>query len=399
MKRSAEQSNAPAISPLQDAAHTMYQLVRKASLLSDSAELHALLTRCNAMLTALYSVHGHRATCALFDIGLDILFKEIIPRVSRLESVAFMWSLRRVCKLWYDGVVVSTPHLNFNAKHEESCSHYHDVLSCRFPCARSVYAHRAILQSSLYSCYNASYAHVTHLEIERYCDVDNEYTYDARAWPNLQTLVFGSCDEFVEGIAACTSLTRLEISEAAFFRTDDLLQLVNLRHLCLRHWDSDVDLTRLTALRYLESDWPAHFAGFTGDGVMTTGEEAVTAEMRAVVDRYWRDCWSCELRGRWSGGVFTGAASVWYGAPGDDCASCPWPCGRFFEGRMRDGRVDGPGREYCAHEHVGAVGHWRGGVRHGAFEIFCWAPDDGHCRDFDAPALRTEQWVRGELTQ
>lgn len=185
---------------------------------------------------------------------------------------------------------------------------------------------------------------------------------------NLQTLQVHqlSNSHNLWGLETLTTLTRLECPAVCLTAPDQLTRLVSLAHLCLTDFNEALaqPLTALRALRWLESNAPRHFLGYSGGGVLQGDESQDTEAMAALFDPIERvDCdYSYAFHGCWVRGLFSGQA-VYY--PDDETR---------YEGALVDGRRHGPGRENRWQE-LGAghpilcwaSGTWCAGRRHGEF--------------------------------
>lgn len=384
----------------QCARNAMYVMMRYASTIADPAQIHHILTECTRHLNTLYSARAYPYTFALFFATSDIFVNHMMPQICQIESGSFLCRLRLVCKSWYFQVPGAVTHLRLPTHNEENVDYYRRMIEI-FPRADSIHSHCAILNPSLSDkYYTLRLDHVTRLEIEPDRIIGRDYQYSLTHWTNLTTLIFRHCDERIIDIECCTNLTHLDISSAPFDNTADLLKLTKLQHLCVRNWcksEDDADelsLTRLTALRYLESDWAPHFVGYTGNGrFAVSGEYELWDREKEVVNIFCPGFWNGQLDGQWQSGVFTGPVYFRYFL--DDECQCQFPCAYEFTGHLLNGKRHGPGEETYEHDRTCAKGHWLNGERDGHFDIYSSEAMSGSTQELVA----TEYWRHGQLQE
>ena len=338
------------------------------------------------------SEEGWLVTREFFGCG-DIFRDEVLSRVTREISFKELKSLRLVCKQW-SKIVMQVEHLSFGANGWSS-SLYSLFLGKHFNRVTSVKAHAKILTD----CHTDEYggfARIKRLEIlplGSYERLPNDMQVSRCL--ALETLVLPqhNFDYEIKDMDHLTTLTSLTCNAYVFQEIDELFALTNLTTLSI----SGLSLYAQPAeefpkLTHLESDFPGHFIGFTGTGLLETFDFEGTdvEEERVFSDKQHDLClkgaMEITMDGKWERGIFTGNASIQYEVGDREL---------ILRGLMIDGKFHGTHIQEISHENRALYrGEFKRGVKDGLGITYHWEGlrywDEKNLKPFSI-----EYWVNG----
>jgi len=403
----------------------------------DVADTHRLCERYRDYLDSRYREKTLPYTERFMRVGGDVFTEHVLEdnlsRGINAIPVFEMATLRLVCKRWAEWVA-QIKHLTLGS----NCwagSIYGIVISPPlFSQVTSITSHQRIL---LQSCDEFSRITSLVIALPGYNDERELGDIDLSQWSSLRTFEASHCFFEMEGLAALTTLTRLNVQGEAFGNTMQshyqLTQLTNLRHLEVRAVARDVPLVEcLTMLTYLRSDQPHHFIDYTGAGELQGSpvhlamlhcddaslddDEGLALSAKALpilqadYALYQAGCHYATLEGRWDCGVFSGHAWLRYHVvvqkqEGEGEKDEKWTY-HTFDGGMVDGKRDGRGYEYEMinindDREAGKVtgnmfhGRWYQGYRHGMGVVGRCTTQNDFKENFVPLAFET--WQHGTL--
>lgn len=300
----------------------------------------------------------------------EVFLEEILERVVRGMSFGEFRNLGRVSKLWYQSVY-QVRHLNFGINNWSGSIYGHFLDKC-FTKVDSIKSHAKILTDAD----NDGFTRIKYLQIcqpGRYEKIPREM--DLSKWCSLQTLTLPqeNFDYKIKGLGQLTTLTNLKCDSSCFIEIAELLNLKNLTSLCITSLSVFAKPALLfPELTYLESDFIGHFTGFTGKGVLESGdcpeiESSGTDFFDEENDSFQKGAWSIGLYGDWKSGVFTGEASVQYNDSENDDEEF------IIHGPMIDGKYHGLNVEEirCDKNQI-YRGGFKNGVKEGLGGVYRW---------------------------
>jgi hypothetical protein len=343
------------------------RLLLDASDLSPS-ELYALRNVCVESLDTLYAEKAFPFAERFFREGVEVFLTHILGPLSLSEPFTALMALRLVNRHWRDQMR-QIKHLNIS---QSGCSASvcRKILDHHFPSVISLRSHVNILNLRC-----EALPRITHLEIEPSKSFDIGAYRHIFLWTGLTTLIMPSVCHPIQAVSCLLSLTHLEIELRAFGCAYAISLLVNLRHLWIRFFPPDIDLSPMKALRYLNSDSAYHFLHFTGSGVLSVDDDMKDASMEIYQEGGFMNP---RLRGEWVEGVFTGDAEFLYGR------NCE------YRGGFVGGRRGGYGQERDYENDRTYKGEWRNGLRHGMGKLY-------GCEGYVASLISEGSWRYGEF--
>lgn len=248
------------------------------------------------------------------------------------------------------------------------------------------------------------------------------YTPSLTDWCHLDTLILPAVGgQKIPGLETLIRLTRLQALSGSMVTDVVVGALTNLAHLTLYNASARLDLASLKQLTFLESDQPAHFAGFTGHGILQANLNQQLGKRlpehcarQEDFDRYELGCFALSCHGSWSNGRYSGPLDMSY-----ECKDSPsrveeaitgWvkaPVTHNFTGYMVDGQLWGVGQEYMDQEQL-YEGEWVQGRRHGAGKltkrVYKVKLDHSHDRRksqwaMDWVLYAEQEWEQGRLVK
>jgi hypothetical protein len=380
-------------------------------------ELAPLITTFKQRLDTQYTECQIAVTRRFLALCRDVIVERVLGALAHTEELRFMLAMRTVSKAWRAMVSdvahvraqyvksivgpkswvkqINTYYHQFNYPLDDAIGstanqddeRFTDMIRCHSYLLNELFPRATSLECSLWlTCvppHMIGLGRVTTLEVR---PSDIPYPSAAKhmpsmiGWSHLEALELPAMGGHkMAGLETLTRLTRLQALTSGMVTETVVGALTNLAHLTLSNASARLDLSPLRHLTYMESDQPAHFAGFTGRGVLRANlQEQIVKRLpehcakQEDFDRYEPGCFALVCQGgAWSHGRYSGPLDMSY-----ECKDSParieeaitgWAKAvvtHNFTGYMVDGQLWGAGQEYMDQEQL-FEGEWVQGRRHG----------------------------------
>lgn len=329
--------------------------------------------------------------------GREVFEKEILERLTREIPLNQLYPLTLVNKTFYQCVHKLT-HLNIYQS-SQYAHNYWTLFMKDFPEVVSVKSHFNILlqYKKEYFNYYRSLKSLEIIPLGQYEGINDRVDVDS--WTSLERLILpDGFHDTVHGLTNLTNLTSLKCSSASLWEEKDLYKLTKLKELRISglSWYHNKLVKRLPSLSYLESEYPGHFTGFTGFGILQTEydgddglEPSEMLNVRKTFDSIFKNATSIRQWGEWKEGIFTGNANIQYDLDEEEL---------IIKGPMLNGKFHGFVSTVNYEENILERGDYQNGVKHGFIHVYRFK-SMMYWIESNLVLLRRETWKNGILTE